>query len=91
MPRFSASTKITKLKTVANRVLSEWPAHTDSVFEEARDRVADWAGVDAETVGYEELAGGDFFTVDGQPVAFLETTPVALPTPAPVPYLIAAE
>lgn len=48
---------------------------TDDIVE----RMAEWAGVDAEEVEWAELDHGEFLTVDGEPAGFVEFKFVELP------------
>lgn len=86
MPR----AKVTTLYTLSRDQLAQWIDSTAKfpVINSALAEVADWAGVSTDEVDFDE---DDLITVDGEPVAFLETKFVSVVQAAPSPFLMAAE
>lgn len=86
MPR----AKVTTLYTLSRDQLAQWIDSTAkfSVINSALAEVADWAGVSTDEVDFDD---DDLITVDGEPVAFLETRFVPVVHAAPSTFLMAAE
>lgn len=82
--------KVTTLYTLSRDQLAQWIDSTAkfSVINSALAEVADWAGVSTDEVDFDE---DDLITVDGEPVAFLETKFVPIIQSAPSTFLMAAE
>lgn len=75
--------RITKLKLLNGETRGEW-SHakatietTCNIWTDARREIAEWADCPLSSVGtVENDWGGEFITVDDEPVAFLESTNV---------------
>jgi hypothetical protein len=72
-------TRITKLKLLNGKTLCEWYSPestwdgTLNVWADARREIAEWADCSLSQIGtVENDYGGEFITVDDEPVAFIE-------------------
>lgn len=67
-------TRITHLKLLDGSDLCSWydPTRRVDVFPDAREAVADWGNCELDEVDYTDTEGGEFFTIDGVPVAYIE-------------------
>lgn len=75
---------ITTLYVLPRREIASWYDSSCKypILEEAKARIADWANVPFEEVGYAETAGGEFFTVDDEPAGFIESRYSSTDAPA---------
>ena len=73
---------ITTLYALPRQQICQWIDSTCRypVWLAAQNEIAEWAGVDSEEVEWTELDEGEFLTVDGEPVGFMERQFVELPT-----------
>ena len=73
---------ITTLYALPRQEVRQWIDSTCRypVWNDAQAEVADWFGVDPEEVEWTELDEGEFLTVDGEPVGFMERQFVELPS-----------
>lgn len=67
------------LKDLKGRVIYTWTSWPS--WDWIQEEVAHWADCLSDEVGNIETPGGEFMTVDGIPVAYLEKEQVVIPGP----------
>lgn len=75
----STRTKI-YLKSLKGRVLCQW--HHWPLWATIQEELADWADCQPEDVACIETPDGDFLTVEGIPVAYMEREQIVVPGPS---------
>ena len=57
-----------------------------AINEDVKERIAEWAGIDAEEVEWTELDEGEFLTANGDVLGFTELTYIQIPDDLAVSY-----